>query len=226
MKNFIVRSTIALAGFIAALSTTAKNYAPEQIAAESKRANEFFDKCYDEYVARHPQVAATLGLKTDYDKWDDISDAAAAADLAAELANLAALKRDFDVDGLDPQTQLSCKLYENDSQRDAEGFRFRFDSYPVSQMGGAHSGVPTFLINIHKIDNVKDAEAYIARINGVPKLFDQLTVNLQTRADRGVITPKFVFPLVLEACRKVIQGQPFDANGPNSPLLEIGRAHV
>src|SRR6266511_992642 len=87
-------------------------------------------------------------------------------------------------------------------------------------MYGSHTGAPTFLINIHKIDSVGDAEAYIARIRNVPKLFDQLIVNLQTRADRGVITPKFVFPLVLEASRKVIQGQPFDPSGPNSPLLD------
>jgi uncharacterized protein (DUF885 family) len=193
---------------------------PDQIAAESKRANEFFDKCFDDYIARHPQAAAQLGLKTDYDKWDDISDAQAVADLAAQLSNLATLERDFDFDALDPQTQLSYKLFENEAQRDAEGFRFRLDSYPVNQMYGLHTGAPTFLINIHKVDNVGDAEAYIARIKNVPRLFDQLIVNLQTRADRGVITPKFVFPLVLEASRKVIQGQPFDSSGPNSPLLD------
>ena len=219
MREFILGSTAALLIFSSALAA-AKTYTPEQIAAESKRANEFFDKGFDEYVARHPQFASQLGLKTDYDKWDDISDAQAVADLAAQMSRLAALKRDFDFDALDPQTQLSYRLFENDTQRDAEGFRFRLDNYPVTQMGGLHSGVPTFLINIHKIDNVKDAEAYIARINGVPKLFDQLLVNLQIRADRGVITPKFVFPLVLDASRKVIQGQPFEASGPNSPILE------
>jgi uncharacterized protein (DUF885 family) len=219
MKYFITRSTIIFAVF-AAVSAFAKTYTPDQIASESKRANEFFDKCFDDYVARHPQVASRLGIKTNYDKWDDISDAQAVTDLAQALSNLAALKHDFDFDALDPQTQVSHKLFENDAQRDAEGFRFRFDSYPVNQMYGAHSETPTFLINIHKIDNVNDAQAYIARINGVPKLFDQLIVNLQTRENRGVIPPKFVFPLVLEASRKVIQGQPFEASGGNSPLLD------
>jgi uncharacterized protein (DUF885 family) len=219
MKKLILRST-TLFVVLASLLLAARTYTAEQTAAESKRTNEFFDKCFDEYIARHPQAAAQLGLKTDYDKWDDISDSQAAADLATQLSNLATLKRDFDFDALDPQTQLSYKLFENEAQRDAEGFRFRLDSYPANQMYGLHTGAPTFLINIHKIDNVGDAEAYIARIRNVPKLFDQLIVNLQTRADRGVITPKFVFPLVLEASRKVIQGQPFDPSGPNSPLLE------
>src|SRR5436309_14123301 len=29
---------------------------PDQIAAESKRANEFLDKVFDEFVATHPQI--------------------------------------------------------------------------------------------------------------------------------------------------------------------------
>ena len=164
MRNFIIAGTILLQ----VATASAKTYTPEQVAAESKRANEFFDKSFDEFVARHPQFASQLGLKTDYDKWDDISDAQAVADLATQLSNLARLKRDFDLAAVDPQTQLSCKLFENEAQRDAEGFRFRFDNYPVTQMGGLHSGVPTFLINIHKIDNVKDAEAYIARSTAFP----------------------------------------------------------
>jgi uncharacterized protein (DUF885 family) len=219
MKRFTTRSIIILAAFVA-VTASAKTYTTEQIAAESKRANEFFDKCWDDFVAHHPQTAARLGLKSNYNKWDDISDAQAVADLAAELSNVATLKSYYDFDALDPQTQLSYQLFEREAERDAEGFRFRFDNYPVSQMYGTHSEVPTFLINIHKIDNVKDAEAYIARINGVPKLFDQLIINLELRADRGVIAPRFVFPLVLDACRKVIQGQPFESNGANSPLLE------
>lgn len=44
--------------------------------------------------------------------------------------------------------------------------------------------------------------------------------NLQVREEKGVLPPRFVFPLVLDACRKVIQGQPFDTGAANSPLLE------
>jgi uncharacterized protein (DUF885 family) len=211
--------TVAFAVF-AAVSASAKTYTPEETAAQSRRANEFFDKCWDQYIARHPQAAARLGIKTDYDKWDDISDAQAVSDLAAQLSNLATLKRDFDSAALDPSTHLSYQLFEREIQRDAEGFRFRFDNYPVNQMFGLHSEAPAFLINIHRIDSQKDAEDYVARLNGIPKLFDQLIANMQERADRGVIPPKFVFPLVLDACRKVIQGEPFDSTAKKSALLE------
>jgi uncharacterized protein (DUF885 family) len=57
-------------------------------------------------------------------------------------------------------------------------------------------------------------------LNAIPKLFDQVMVNLRAREDKGVLAPRFVFPLVLDACRKVIGGKPFDSSENNSPLLD------
>jgi uncharacterized protein (DUF885 family) len=209
-------STMALV----VISTAASAQAPDQIAAESKRANEFFDKCWEENLARHPVDESVYGIKTHYDQLEDLSDEKAAADHAVWQRQLATLKRDFKPELLDQQAQLSYKLFEQEAEREAEEFKFRFDVYPVSQMRGVHAQIPTFLINIHKIDNVKDADAYIARLNAIPKLFDQLIVNLQMRGDKGVVAPRFVFPLVLDACHKVIQGKPFDSSAGNSPLLD------
>jgi uncharacterized protein (DUF885 family) len=149
-----------------------------------------------------------------------LSDEKAAADHAVWQKQLATLKRDFKPELLNSQAQLSYKLFEREAEREEEEFKFRFDVYPVSQMRGVHAQIPTFLINIHKIDNVKDAEAYIARLNAIPKLFDQLIINLQVREEKGVVAPQFVFPLVLDACHKVIKGKPFDFSGDNSPLLD------
>jgi len=201
-------------------ATTPTPSASDQVAVESKRANEFLDKVFDEFVASHPQIESSLGIKTHYDQWNDISDEAAKRDLETEQKNLAELKRQFPKEKLDAQTKLSLELYEFNTARDTEAYQYRLDSYPVNQMGGAHSEIPTFLINIHKIDSEKDAQAYIARLNGVPKMFDQLIVNLKAREEHGVIPPKFVFPLVLEACANVTKGQPFEEVGPNSPLFD------
>jgi uncharacterized protein (DUF885 family) len=192
----------------------------DQIAAESKRANEFFDKCWDETLARHPVDESFYGIKTHYDQLEDLSDEKAAADHALWQKQLATLKRDFKPELLDPQAQLSYKLFEREAEREAEEFKYRFDIYPVSQMRGVHAQIPTFLINIHKIDDAKDAEAYIARLRGFPKLFDQLLVNLKVREEKGVVAPRFVFPLVLDACHKIIKGKPFDSGPNDSPVLE------
>src|SRR6266542_3040374 len=178
LRMFTSTMVVALISIAASAQTT------DQIAAESKRANEFFDKCWDENQSRHPLDESFYGIKTHYDQLEDLSDEKAAADHAVWQRQLATLKRDFKPELLDSHTQI-----------------------------------PTFLINNHKIDNPKDADAYIARLNAIPKLFDQVIVNLRVREDKGVIAPRFVFPLVLDACRKVIQGKPFDSSTGDSPLL-------
>ena len=85
------------------------------IPTESKRANEFFDKCWDETVARHPVDESFYGIKTHYDRLEDLSDEKAAADLKALQDQLATLHREFKLESLDASTQLSYKLFELDS---------------------------------------------------------------------------------------------------------------
>ena len=218
MKRILGTFTPTIA--FAVLAVAANAQPSDQIAAESKRANEFFDKCWDENLARHPVDESFYGIKTHYDQLEDLSDEKAAADHAVRQKQLETLKREFKPELLNPETLLSYKLFEREAEREAEEFKFRFDVYTVSQMRGVHAQIPTFLINIHKIDNVKDADAYIARLNVIPKLFDQLIANLQVREEKGVVAPRFVFPLVLDACRKVIKGKPFDSSADNSPLLD------
>ncbi len=81
-----------------------------------------------------------------YDQLEDLSDEKAAADHPVWQKQLATLKRDFKPELLDPQAQLSYKLFEREAERDAEEFKYRFDIYPVNQMRGVHAQMPTFMI--------------------------------------------------------------------------------
>ena len=214
-----MKTSLTIAIFLTA-SGIALAYTPAEIAAESKKANDFFEKCWDETLSRHPVDESYYGIKTHYDQLEDLSDEKATADEKVWERQLAELKKNIKFDALDPQTQLSYKLFEREAAREAEEFKYRFDIYPVSQMRGVHAQMPTFMINIHKIDDVKDAEAYVARLRAFPKVFDQLLVNLKVREEKGVMAPRFVFPLVLDACHKIIKGKPFDSGPNDSPVLE------
>ena len=85
-------------------------------------------------------------------------------------------------------------------------------------MYGTHSMVPAFLINQHQISNVSEAKAYISRLNGVPAVFEQLEKDLEIRAQKGIIAPKFVFPHVIDSSKNIIKGAPFE-QGEDSTLL-------
>jgi len=97
------------------------------IPTESKRANEFFDKCWDETVARHPVDESFYGIKTHYDRLEDLSDEKVAADLKALQDQLATLHREFKLESLDASTQLSYKLFELDSSANWPDSALDFD---------------------------------------------------------------------------------------------------
>ena len=223
MQSFLSRS--ALAGLFAFLIAGAAHaapatYTPEQIAAESAKANAFFERVFNESVARSPEMESQLGIKKDQDKWDDDSDAHQTEDLALTVEHLAELKKTINFEALNHQTQLSYRLFVSRAERGIEGFKWRLYNYPVNQMFGEHSGTPAFLINIHRIGDVKDAEADIARLNGIKAKFDELVIGLEERRAKGIIPPKFVFPLVIDSSRGIITGEPFDTSGKPSTLLE------
>src|SRR5205823_2162603 len=98
-------------------------------------------------------------------------------------------------------------------------YPYRYNSLIVNQEDGLHSQVPTFLVNVHKIDSLPDASAYISRLYGVKPLFTELIHQIDIRNKKGVRAPKFVYPRVLEACRNVIKGQPFTPDTSKSVLL-------
>lgn len=186
----------------------------------NERANQLFEQIFNERVQRNPVVQTSLGIKDDYDKWQDLSDAAFEAELALTRQHLALLEA-IDVAALDPQTRLSYQLMHKQLQEMLEDARWRLYSYPVNQMFGVHSQVPALLINQHKIDSVDDAKAYIARLNAVPELFRQLQHLLTQSAEAGIIVPKFVFPHLYSASENLLQGAPFSEQGDSTLLADF-----
>lgn len=205
-------------------SAEAAQTAPETAQTESAKANAFFDQHFMAAAALSPMALTHLGIKQDYDKWDQLTDEQSDKELALSKKALADLAQ-FDVSKLDTQTALSYQLFKQQLEQDIANDKWRYYNYPVNQMFGLHTGVPSLLINQHQIENESDAKAYIARLNGIPQLFKQLEAQLTKRAELGIIPPKFVFPLAIEASQNIIKGAPFTA-GADSTLLEDFRNKV
>ncbi|MCG7535206.1 DUF885 domain-containing protein [Pseudoalteromonas sp. OOF1S-7] len=199
-------------------TNTAKAATTQQVVqSEVEKANAFFDEVFMRGVMRSPVYQTYLGIKQDYDKWDDDSEARQLEDLELTKQDLIALQA-IDRSKLDAQTQVSYDLFKQGLENQIADFQWRFHNYPVNQMYGTHSMLPAFLINQHQITDVKDAQAYISRLNGIPAVFEQLVKNLEIRADKGIIAPKFVFPHVIESSKNIIKGAPF-VEGEDSTLL-------
>ncbi len=220
-RSLLAGCVLAFASFLTLAAAT-----PDQVAAESAKANAFFERVFDQAVDRSPLLQTRLGLKKDYDKWDDLSEQRALEDFVLGVQQLAELKRTINFDALDDQTKVSYRLFVRQAEEAIEGWKWRHHSYPLNQMSGLHSEAAAFLINFHRVDSVADARAYVARLRGMAPMFDQLIENVNARATKGILPPKFVFGLVIESCREVVTGEPFDQSGKPSALWEDAQAKI
>ena len=196
-----------------------------EVETESQRLYVFFEEVFQEGLARNPMQQSFLGIKTDYDKWANISEARAQEDHELTRKYLRRLAK-FDFDALDDKATLSYRLFKQIQERDIAQFRFRDHNYPINQMFGWHTNIPSFLINIHRITSLEDAEAYIARLAGIKALMDEVIVGLKRRQKAGIMPPQFAYPLVLQASRNVIKGAPFEADTDDGTLLADFRKKI
>lgn len=188
-----------------------------EVETESKKANQLFDEIFNADVDRSPMTQTYLGIKKDYDKWDEYTEENSLKELNFTKENLARIKT-IDTSKLDAQTTISYKLFLQSLENDIADYKWRLHNYPVNQMFGLHSQVPAFLINQHSISNIKEAKDYIARVNGAKKLIGQLVESLKLREENGIIAPKFVFAHVIRDSNNILVGAPF-SDGEDSTLL-------
>ena len=197
--------------------TEAETTAVTTQQTESEKANELFDIIYMEGVNRNPVRQTYQGIKTDYDKWYDLSEEDNEKELAITKQDLKRVQV-IDVSKLDKQTKLSYQLFVQSLQEEIDDYKWRHHNYPVNQMFGVHSQIPALLINQHSIADVKQANDYISRLNGVEKVLGQLVDQLKIRENKGIIAPRFVFEHVIRDSKNLLVGAPYD-DGENTTLL-------
>ena len=195
---------------------------------ESERLNAFFEDVFMEMVMRSPQTQTYLGIKEDYDKWNDASDERAIEDFELETARYNQMKSEFDYDKLDESAKLSYRLYENQYQQDKKAFAYRDYNYTFNQMFGVQSSVPAFLINQHSISSKAEAEDYISRLEGVADYLEQHVQNAEDAAEQGIRPPLFVYDYVISDARNVLTGYPFTETEDmsDSPLMQDFRKKI
>ncbi len=207
---------------------TASAPAPHQVAqaAQSDAALlEFLDRAYDEQLALSPEAQTQLGLKTNYDRLDDYTDAAALRRRDLAERQLKALRARFRPEQLSESARVSYRLFEYEVERASESFRFRKLRFPVSTNGSPAGAIPVLLINNHKIDTVGDAQAYIARLRDTRRVMHEVAATMRAQAAAGIVPNKVNFAPARADARKVITGAPF-GEGPDSTLMADFRKKV
>ena len=168
--------------------------------------NLFYEKAFVTFVLEQPELLTSLGIAEQFGyrrhnaHLDDVSIAKTERDFAQWRGYLADLKS-YDVATQTPSQRLSTRVLEWFIANQLDGERFRFHDYPVNQLAGVQSRTPDFLINVHRIGDVRGAEDYLARLGEVGRKFDQVLDGLVARERKGVVPPRFVIERVLVEMR-------------------------
>lgn len=193
--------------------------ATAQDGGEGARLRAFFAEVGDAAIRRHPQLETSLGRRYDRGEWDDESDAFDEREEAIEAAEVARLQASFDPAKLSHADRLSYRLFLFRAEQNRELFRWRFHRYPLNHLDGLHTGAPAFLINQHRIRNVADANAYVARLATLPQRFAVLEETVRRRADMGILPPRFSLVKVRGDAATVVAGAPMDGSDRPTTLF-------
>lgn len=178
-------------------ATVAAAPAPEAAPAGAN-LGQFFDNYDAAQLSLSPETKARRGIRDgDYGKWNDVSDETAVASHKLQQATAAAMRGSYDPAKLTADEALSFELFNTQAARAERLFPFRDHGYIFDQMNGAQSQMPAFLINIHRVANVAEAEAYIERMRGLGPVLDTLSAQSAERASAGIQPPKWVYAYLI-----------------------------
>lgn len=204
MGKWVLRIFLLMLAVISALAVNAIWFKPF-----SSRV--FYERVFLEYGLESPELLTqlrmleSLGIRSHNAKLDDRSQQAGDAQQTKLRADLATL-RQYDRNAMSEQEKLSYDMLDWFMTHSVEGEQWRYHAYPVNQLFGVQNSLPNFMVNSHPLHDLTDAEHYIARLDQFNRVFLQVVEDLQIRANKGVIPPRFVLEKVLAEMQGFTKG--------------------
>ncbi len=208
--------SVALALLLCSTQASAQSATP--LEARRKALNDLLAEEWEYTLRASPIGASVLGDKRWNDKLDDFSQEAVDKDLLETQKFLTRFEA-IDTTGFPDQEALNKTLIVRDLKLQLEGARFKPWEMPVDQQNGIQSSLP-FLVTVLSFQSVKDYEDYISRLKQIPRVLDQVTVQMRKGMNDKLMPPRFVLQEALEQC-KVLTGQAPDKSTFAQPFFNF-----
>jgi len=160
----------------------------------------FYDKVFIELAISDPELVTQLGIPVLYDIYkedlSDVSDKKAWEDFAKLKDDFETLQS-YDFESQSKENKLNTKILSSFLGKQIEGERFAYHGYPVNQMFGVQSNLPSMMESSHKLRDKSDLEAYIKRLSKFGTKFDQVLEGLKITEEKGIIPPQFIIDRVI-----------------------------
>lgn len=159
--------------------------------------NHFYMKTFAEFALKSPQMISGMGYKFFYDKLDDNSQAAVDERLVLFKKGLNML-HEYDRNDFSGQELISYDILDFFLKDQMDSLEFQDYGYSQTQKGGNYMGIVGFMSNIHRIDDMGDAEDYISRLSQIGTSFDNTLLQVKKEQSNGVIPPDFIIKKLLD----------------------------
>lgn len=137
-----------------------------------------------------PELASLLGDRRYNDRLRSLSPAAIDRDLQQAGAFLLQLSA-IDTHGFPEQEQLNYELMQRQLKQQLAGAKFRDWEMPVDQFDGIHVQLPQ-LVAALRFQDLKDYQDYAARLEQVPRLFQETTEQMRLGLQHGLMPAKIL----------------------------------
>ena len=191
--------TLAIASACASLAAAA---APQgDVATRVKALNELLAEQWQYQLKESPEFATVLGDYRYNDRFSDVTIAHALQQKKDAQAFLTRF-RAIDTTGFAEQDRLNQELMVRQLNDGIRAIDVKLYEMPVDQFNGAHLLLAQFVAMI-PFDSAKHYEDYLARLNQVPHLFDQLIEVLKQGEHDGLMPPRFLLEKTVRQCRSI-----------------------
>jgi len=160
----------------------------------------FYDKLFVELAISNPELVTQMGIPVLYDMYkDELSDVSD----KKQWNEFDKMKEDYetllsyDFESQSDENKLNTKILSYFLKDQVDGEKYFYYGYPVNQMFGVQSNLPSMMESAHRLKDESDVKAYIARLSKFGVKFDQVLEGLKLSEEKGIIPPKFVIDRVL-----------------------------
>lgn len=209
MKKTLLALTViaAISGCAQQKTADHNNNAPQQVTLDRQGLDLLIGEHTKSFVATQPTLATSLGLSKQQAgdfarKLPDYSPYGM-AQLQRTMQNAAQALTKVNLEALSPNDKLHTQV-NLEIDRYYAGFP-SFEAgyidtwgghlpYVVSQISGPLMNVPTVLQDQQVVKTAQDAQDYLARLEALAVMADQVYAKVKSDADNGIVLPKNLFP--------------------------------
>jgi uncharacterized protein (DUF885 family) len=218
MRTLDAAVWVALPLLIFSLAVAAPGRQGQSLEARRQQLNQLLAEEWEYELKESPELATIIGDYRYNDRWSDFS-----------LAHVAVTKQDLqkwltrfeavDTAGFPEQEKLNQSLMVRGLKQRLEAIELKFYEMPVDQFYGVHLQLAQFVALV-PFNTTKQYEDYLARLQQVPHLVDDLIEVLKQGERDKLMPPRFLLEKTVGQCDSIAE-PPGEGNAFGHPVAHF-----